>query len=86
MSLRKNRPKCCSPIHFFVKINTQYILWNKVQSPKFCAACVIVDKLSKVNNRALGENSPNLVTLLTQVTQSSPNLISPFRRKKIPFL
>jgi hypothetical protein len=33
-------------------------------SPKLRAISVIFQKLPKANNRPLGENSPNLVTLL----------------------
>jgi hypothetical protein len=33
--------------------------------PKNCATFVILQKLPKVNHRQMGENSPNLVTVLS---------------------
>jgi hypothetical protein len=33
-------------------------------SQKICAASVVFEKLPNVNNHPMGENSPNLVTLL----------------------
>jgi hypothetical protein len=36
--------------------------WDK-SGPTVWSACVIFVKLAKVNDRQLGENSPNLVTL-----------------------
>jgi hypothetical protein len=33
------------------------------KKPKLLATSVIIEKLPKVNNHPLGENSPNLVTL-----------------------
>jgi hypothetical protein len=39
-------------------------LYVKKSCPKFEATSVIFKKLSKENNRPMGENSPYLVTLL----------------------
>jgi hypothetical protein len=57
MSLVHNRPKC-GPTHFFVKINTL-----EISSPRNWATFIFFRKLLKENNRTIGENSPNLVTL-----------------------
>jgi hypothetical protein len=46
------------PNQFCDTINT----WDK-SGPTVWSACVIFVKLAKVNDRQLGENSPNLVTL-----------------------
>jgi hypothetical protein len=59
MSFVKNRP---SSTHFLVKINTQPIPWEKV-TKKFRLLRQFSQKLPKVNNGPMGENSPNLVTL-----------------------
>jgi hypothetical protein len=45
---------------------SQHIIYNfGKSSTKIWTTFVIFEKLSKVNNRPLGENSPNLVTLLS---------------------
>jgi hypothetical protein len=44
-----------SPNHFFVKINTQQVPWK--------TSVIFKPLLPKVNNRPIGEHSPNLVTL-----------------------
>jgi hypothetical protein len=59
----KNCPKC-SPTHFFVKINTSFSA-KKVAQQLCSATSVIFEKLPKVNNRAVGEKSANLVTLIS---------------------
>jgi hypothetical protein len=59
MGLRKNRPKMW-PNPLIVKIHTSH-LWKKYLKNVgyFCNS----KKLPKLNNRPLGENSLNLVTL-----------------------
>jgi hypothetical protein len=56
MSLRKSRPKF-SPLHFFVKIDIELAPWKNV-AQKFALFLQLAQKLP------MGENSPNLVTLL----------------------
>jgi hypothetical protein len=50
------------PEPIFVEINTHYIVWKKV-AQKYGILFFIIEKLPKVNNRPLGENSPKVVTL-----------------------
>jgi hypothetical protein len=57
----KNSPKY-SPTHFLAKYCISLTVENS--SPKIRATIVIFKKLLKVNIRPMGENSPNLVTLL----------------------
>jgi hypothetical protein len=47
----------------FAKFNTHFFLKKRV-SPQYWTTCVIFKMLPKVNNRPIGEHSPNLVTLL----------------------
>jgi hypothetical protein len=58
----KNRPKL-SQIHF---CQNQHIpnFSDERSWPKISATALIIEKLPKGNNRPIGENSPNLVTLL----------------------
>jgi hypothetical protein len=51
------------PKPIFDKINTYIIYTSGKSDTKIWATFVFFQKLSKVNNRPLGENSPNLVTL-----------------------
>jgi hypothetical protein len=61
LSLWKNRP-ACGPTHF---CQYKYITYSvEKSSPIFLATFVIFLKLPRVNNRPMGENLPNLVTLL----------------------
>jgi hypothetical protein len=48
--------------HVFVKINIELSLWVKA-AQIFGRLLYFSDKLLKENNRPMGENSPNLVTL-----------------------
>jgi hypothetical protein len=66
MSLRKNRP-IVSPTQFFAKINTQLFPTIKSIQNKTVTS-EIFKKLPKENNNPLGENSPNLVTLVVLVS------------------
>jgi hypothetical protein len=52
----KKSPKC-SPTYFFVKINTQLEPW-KESRPKLGIVHIAIKKLTKVNTRPMGENSP----------------------------
>jgi hypothetical protein len=73
MSLRHNSPKFCQ---------NQYIIYTLPKYPKFSATSVISIKLPKANDSPLGENSPNLVTLVAcmsycreeKETKNFPNL------------
>jgi hypothetical protein len=56
MSLWRNRPNC-SPTSFFASFTVEK------SSPIVWPTFVIFKKQPKVNNRPIGENSPNLVTL-----------------------
>jgi hypothetical protein len=58
----KSRPKS-GPNQLLPELHTLLILREK-SSAKIWAAFAIFKKLPKVNTRPLGENSPNLVTLL----------------------
>jgi hypothetical protein len=53
------------PTPFYVKINTS----SQKVSKKCGLLMQFLKKLPKVNNRPLGENSPNLVTLVTTVSE-----------------
>jgi hypothetical protein len=65
MSVGKSGPKS-GPNNFFAKINPQLVPWKKVAQK--CALLLQFFKpLPKVNNHPLGENSPNLVTLVPSV-------------------
>jgi hypothetical protein len=66
MSLRKNRP-IVSPTQFLAKINTQLFPTIKSIQNKTVTS-EIFKKLPKENNNPLGENSPNLVTLVVLVS------------------
>jgi hypothetical protein len=61
MSLWKNHPSCnpffCQNMYMLTPIHKKY------SSPNMSDTSLILKELPKVNNRPLGENSPNLVTL-----------------------
>jgi hypothetical protein len=61
MSSKKYRPKR-SPNNFFVKMNTGLSPWKK-EEQKFVLLLSFSNELPKVDNRPIGETSPNLVTL-----------------------
>jgi hypothetical protein len=63
-------------------------LRRRIKYPQNVATFVIFKKLPKVNNRPLGENSPNLVTLFVRKIEgvmkcmlSSKGSFSPFQRR-----
>jgi hypothetical protein len=63
MSFVKNRPKR-GPIYFLTKlIRTFYVPWKKVAQNGWL---LLYFSTAKENNILLGENSPNLVTLVTR--------------------
>jgi hypothetical protein len=66
MSLQKNRPKC-SPIHLFVQNQciTLTVERSMYTAQKFGLLFYFTINLPKFTNRKMGENSPNLVTLLS---------------------
>jgi hypothetical protein len=67
------------PKPIFDKINTFIIYTLGKSGTKIWATSVFFQKLPKVNNRPLGENSPNLVTLLkTDITTGANPTTSEF--------
>jgi hypothetical protein len=59
----KNLPKMYAAKHILCQ--NQCITFSEESSrPKFLATALIFEKLPKENYRPIGENSPNLVTLL----------------------
>jgi hypothetical protein len=62
MRLKKSRPKS-RPNPFLVK-NFKHNFDQGKSSPIICAISAVFAKLPKVLSRPIGENSPNLVTLL----------------------
>jgi hypothetical protein len=66
MSLGKNRPKL-EPKTFLKKVNANVALTVEKGSTKMRATYILLqfsEKLPKVSNPPLGENSPNLATML----------------------
>jgi hypothetical protein len=61
VSFEKNRPKY-SPIHCLSKLIHNFCSGEK--KAKMRSTSVIFIKLPKVNSHPMGENSPDLVTLL----------------------
>jgi hypothetical protein len=57
----KNRPSF-SPTRFMSNFIHNFYLGKS--RPKICATSVIIKKLSNENNRPIGVNLPNLVTLI----------------------
>jgi hypothetical protein len=78
MSLRRSRRKC-SPSHFLSKLIENRELWKK--EAQNVALLSQYKKLSKENNRPIGENSPNLVTLFDNFLPNcfaiNPTALSP---------
>jgi hypothetical protein len=58
--------KIC-PNNFFLICPNNFFQFFLKSSPKFRATSVILIKLPKLNDRPLGENSPNLVTLIVKL-------------------
>jgi hypothetical protein len=79
MSVSKSRPKCTSTIF----CQNKYI--TGASSPKILRYFSNFQKLPKVNNRPMGENSPNLVTLLaTTIATTSASQIASNRVRLAP--
>jgi hypothetical protein len=68
------------PNPFFVKICAFLLPWKKVDQKVGPLQFVIFKKLPKVNNRSMGEKSPNLVTLLEI---GSPTVLCTFQTDEI---
>jgi hypothetical protein len=73
MSLWKNRPKC-DPTHFFVKANTSF---SPKLAPKFVLLLyAVLKKLPQESDHSLGENLPNLVTLIVAISHCFPVFVT----------